>query len=332
MVQTRAQERSAAQGSKTATKPKMADRPKTTSKQKVDDAEVRDEQMKDVSVDGTSAEKRKHDDAEKEEEEQGNDIKSDKEQQQSNGLDAEEPPNKAPRTSESAEDEDEDEEIYTGVDEAAAAKIHKVIEEFGALPLKDAGVAEPLQATPETILAMVLDAMLKSTRISHLLAQKAVNTVIAAGYHDIKKLSQTTWDDRVEVLAKGGYNRYREQTSTNLGALIEFVNGKYDGDLNNLYRKADHHPCKVRELIKEVKGLGDLGTDIFFNNAQSVWRSLAPFIDSRSLRTADDVGIGTDVDAIYKELKFDPVQMSKLANGLSTIRLEKKQGEVSDEE
>lgn len=88
----------------------------------------------------------------------------------------------------------------------------------------------------------------------------------------------------------------------------------------------------MRELIKEIKGLGDLGTDIFFNNAQSIWRTLAPFIDARSLRTADDIGIGTDVDAIYKELEFDPVQMSKLANGLSAVRLEKKQGEVSEEE
>lgn len=102
--------------------------------------------------------------------------------------------------------------------------------------------------------------------------------------------------------------------------------------MNNLYRKADHQPRNVRELIKEIKGLGDLGTDIFFNNAQSIWRTLAPFIDARSLRTADDIGIGTDVDAIYKELEFDPVQMSKLANGLSAVRLEKKQGEVSEEE
>ncbi|KAJ9272118.1 hypothetical protein DTO212C5_1881 [Paecilomyces variotii] len=329
MVQTRAQERSAGQGSKssqTEMKPRTTNRSKTTSKKEVEEPDVREEQKDDEPADETKTEKRKRDNAEKEEERE-QEQKSDKEQQP-NGVEREEPPNKAPKTSES----EKDDEPINSIDESAAAKVHKVIEEFGALPLKDAGVAEPLQATPETVLAMVLDAMLKSTRISHSLAQKAVNTVIEAGYHDIKKLSQTTWDDRVDVLAKGGYNRYREQASTNLGALIEFVNGKYDGDLNNLYRKADHQPRKVRELIKEIKGLGDLGTDIFFNNAQSIWRTLAPFIDARSLRTADDIGIGTDVDAIYKELKFDPVQMSKLANGLSAVRLEKKQGEVSEEE
>lgn len=326
MVQTRAQERSAGQGSKssqTETKPRTTNRSKTISNKKVEEPDIHEEQQDDVPADETKIEKRKRDNAEKEEERE-QEQKSNKEQQP-NGVDTDEPPNKAPKTSES-------EEPGNSIDESAAAKVHKVIEEFGALPLKDAGVAEPLQATPETILAMVLDAMLKSTRISHSLAQKAVNTVIEAGYHDIKKLSQTTWDDRVDVLAKGGYNRYREQASTNFGALIEFVNGKYDGDLNNLYRKADHQPRKVRELIKEIKGLGDLGTDIFFNNAQSIWRTLAPFIDARSLRTADDIGIGTDVDAIYKELEFDPVQMSKLANGLSAVRLEKKQGEVSEEE
>lgn len=236
MVQTRAQERSAGQGSKssqTETKPRTTNRSKTTSKKEVEELDFREEQMDDVSADDTKAEKRKRDNAEKEEERE-QEQKSNKEQQP-NGVDTEEPPNKAPKTSES----EKDDEPINSIDESAAAKVHKIIEEFGALPLKDAGVAEPLQATPETILAMVLDAMLKSTRISHSLAQKAVNTVIEAGYHDIKKLSQTTWDDRVDVLAKGGYNRYREQASTNFGALIEFVNGKYGLYLLALYHSIE---------------------------------------------------------------------------------------------
>jgi hypothetical protein len=113
------------------------------------------------------------------------------------------------------------------VTQSAIHKIRKTIEEYGSLPLQDTPAEGPLKPVPETLLAMVLDAMLKSTRISHDLAQRALIRLIEAGYHDIKTLSATTWDDRVQVLSEGGYNRYRERTATHLGELVELINEKY---------------------------------------------------------------------------------------------------------
>lgn len=57
---------------------------------------------------------------------------------------------------------------------------------------------------------------------------------------------------------------------------------------------------------------------------------MAPFVDSRSLKAAEEVGIETDLKAIFKELKEDPVEMSRLANGLSMMRLEKRVREVEE--
>ncbi|KAF9894673.1 hypothetical protein FE257_006563 [Aspergillus nanangensis] len=222
------------------------------------------------------------------------------------------------------EEEDELEE-----DNANRPKIHKAVERFGRPPLEGTSVAEkPLTASAETILAMVIDAMLKSRPISHDLSQRAVNKVIDKGYHDIKKLGDSSWEERTTVLKDGGYNRYREQGATSLGELAEFINGRYDGDLNNLWEEAHHDRARTRELVQEIKGLGDLGVDLFFNNVQSVWPSIAPFVDGRSLQTADQVGLGTDLDAIYAELEGDAMMMSRLANGLSVARLEKRQGEL----
>ncbi|PYH29120.1 TVP15 family protein [Aspergillus neoniger CBS 115656] len=168
---------------------------------------------------------------------------------------------------------------------------------------------------------MVMDAMLKSRPISHDLTQRAVNKLIEVGYHDIRKLGESSWEERTMVLKDGGYNRYREQGATNLGDLAEFVNEKYDGDLNNLLKKAHNDRDETRKLIKEIKGLGDLGVDLFFNNAQAVWPSLAPFIDGRSLETADNVGLGTDLDAIYADLGRDSMNMSRLANGFRIVNI-----------
>lgn len=57
---------------------------------------------------------------------------------------------------------------------------------------------------------------------------------------------------------------------------------------------------------------------------------MAPFVDSRSLHTAEEIGLGNDVRAMYTHLQEDPVAMSKFANGLSEIRLEHKQHEIEE--
>lgn len=108
-----------------------------------------------------------------------------------------------------------------------AHKIRKTIDEYGTVPLEGLGVDKPLEPTPEILLAMVIDSMLKCTRISHNIAQETSIKVFEAGYYDIEILSNTSWDDRVQVLSEGGYNRYRETTATKLGDLAHLVNEKY---------------------------------------------------------------------------------------------------------
>ncbi|KAL4931601.1 uncharacterized protein BDV17DRAFT_256094 [Aspergillus undulatus] len=208
-------------------------------------------------------------------------------------------------------------------------KLQKTIEKYGRGPLEGTAIEEKaLTGSPDTILAMLMDAMLKSKPMSHELTDRTLRHLVEVGYHDIQKLGDASWEERAMVLKDGGYNRYREQGSTNLGKLVEFVNEKYDGDLNNLIKNANYDPQKARQLVKEVHGLGDLGVELFFNNVQSVWPSIAPFVDSRSLQTAEEAGLGTDLEAIYGDLEKDPVKMCKLANALSAARLDKRVGDL----
>jgi hypothetical protein len=108
-------------------------------------------------------------------------------------------------------------------------KVDKVVNEFGKFPLHSTPLADPesLRASPETVLAMIIDAMIKAKPISHALTQKTLKALVDAGCHDIDTLSNTSWDDRVEVLREGGYNRYRKQCATNLGELAKLVAEKY---------------------------------------------------------------------------------------------------------
>ena len=100
-----------------------------------------------------------------------------------------------------------------------------------------------------------------------------------------------------------------------------------DGDLNNIVKRAESSPTKIRDVIKGIKGIGDVGADIFFDTAQGVWPCLAPFVDPRSLKTAEQCGLGNDVDRLWQAVGKDAGQMCRLASALTKIRLEKREGE-----
>lgn len=110
-----------------------------------------------------------------------------------------------------------------------APPIQSVISKCGQPPLAGTSLANQpsSNADPDTILAMVLDVMIKSRPISHDLAQKTLTHLVDAGYHHIDILSSTTWEERTKVLSEGGYNRYREQCATNLGGLADSVSKRY---------------------------------------------------------------------------------------------------------
>ncbi|MCJ1375920.1 hypothetical protein MMC20_007158 [Loxospora ochrophaea] len=226
---------------------------------------------------------------------------------------------KAPAKKESAaltEDETTDQPT-------ANPTIQKLLSAHGSFPLQDIGLPEPNSATPETVLAHVFHALLTSARISHQLAYKSVKCLIGAGYHDVNVLKKSSWEERTQVLTEGGYTRYREKTATALGELADLILEKYDGDLNALLTLSSSTPQKTRTLLKEIKGLGDVGVNIFFDTVQAIWPSLAPSLDPRNLQTAEKAGLGGDVEKLWVEVGKSAEQMARLSGALTKVRLEK---------
>lgn len=147
--------------------------------------------------------------------------------------------------SQEGEDDESDEEVDSAQAEAqpekkdtsqkkktrespSSEKLQKTIEMYGRGPLEGTAIEEEaLSGSSGTILAMLIDAMLKSKPMSHELTDRTLRSLVDAGYHDIKKLGDASWEQRAMALKDGGYNRYREQGSTNLGKLVEFLNEKY---------------------------------------------------------------------------------------------------------
>lgn len=57
-------------------------------------------------------------------------------------------------------------------------------------------------------------------------------------------------------------------------------------------QEAGRKPSVERRLLREFSGIGDVGVDIFFREAQVAWEELRPFVDRRALQAAARLGLG----------------------------------------
>ncbi len=138
------------------------------------------------------------------------------------------------------------------------------------------------------------------SRISSSIATDAARALVKRGWRSPKKLAASTWEQRVAALHEAGYTRYQERTATMLGDLTDHLLDRWGGDLRKLREEAGRDPKQERKLLKEFKGLGDVGVDIFFREAQVGWEEMFPFADRRALDAAGRLKLGKDPEALAK--------------------------------
>lgn len=185
---------------------------------------------------------------------------------------------------------------------------------------------------PENLFCLLIGALLLSARIGHELAMKSVRVLFDRGWTTPRKMAKTTWEQRVKALDEGGYVRYDERTSTMLGETAQLVIDKYGGDLRRLRESAKSggarpDPALERKLLKEFKGIGDVGADIFFREVQLVWPELYPFADDKILETAKEVGLPAK-PANLARLVHRKRDFVRLVDALITVRLNREQNEI----
>lgn len=153
--------------------------------------------------------------------------------------------------------------------------------------------------------------------------------MIQADYHDLDSLKQSTWEKRTEVLTQGGYTHYREKTATALGQVAEMLDKKYNGDVRGL-AEVDKGDCNAKKVyaelsmrLKQIKGLGSLGVDIFFGTAQSFIPQISPFISKRDIQVFIEIGLESDLDKLFHEVGNDATNMARLNAALTKLRLDK---------
>jgi endonuclease III len=180
------------------------------------------------------------------------------------------------------------------------AVVKKLMREAGRTYAEDAGIS--LRDQPSALFKLLVMANLMSTRITAEIALAAARELFDAGGGTPRGMSKLSWQERVDALGRGHYVRYDESTATRLGEMAERVQDKYNGDLRRLPVEAGRDVDRAAELLREFKGIGPTGVDIFCREAQSVWPWLRPYFDSQARKGADRLGLPTDPNRLADEV------------------------------
>ena len=156
------------------------------------------------------------------------------------------------------------------------------------------------EGTPSPLFRWLCASMLYSARISADLATAAARAMTDAGWTTAQHLQESTWRQRVDVINQAGYARYDERTSRMFGEIADAVVDRWDGDLRNLRDEADRDPARERRLLQELKGIGPVGVDVFFREAQVAWDELRPFADRTAREAAGALGLPDDADGLER--------------------------------
>jgi hypothetical protein len=150
------------------------------------------------------------------------------------------------------------------------------------------------RGTPSVLFRWLCASILLSARIGAGAAMHAARALAEQGWTTAEKMAAATWEQRTRTLNRAGYARYDESTSRMLGDTAEMLLDKYQGDLRKLRDAAE----RERVLLKECKGIGEVGADIFCREAQVTWDELFPFADRRALEAAGRLGLDNDANRL----------------------------------
>jgi hypothetical protein len=193
-----------------------------------------------------------------------------------------------------------------------------LLREHGRTYADEAGIT--LRDKPAPLFQLLVLSLLFSAPISAGVAIASGRELFRTGWRTPQRMRQeSTWQQRVDALGRGGYRRYDESTARYLEQLCDRLLDEYGGDLRRLRDAADGDPGRIKRALQGFDRIGPTGADIFCREAQQVWPSLRPYFDERALAGAKSVGLPTDPQTLAA--KVAPEDVAVLAAALVRVDL-----------
>lgn len=185
----------------------------------------------------------------------------------------------------------------------------------GTTYAEEAGIA--LRDKPMPLFQLLVLCMLASKPIDATIATQAARELFRAGLKTPKSVLAANRDTMITAFGRAHYVRYDESSATRLADIAATVRDEYGGDLRRLADKRDVNV--VKRLLKQFKGIGDTGADIFLREVQDVWSWVRPHFDQRATAAAREIGLPTDPHELGA---LAPRTTAKLAAALVRVSLD----------
>ncbi|MFB6953858.1 endonuclease [Streptomyces niveus] len=173
-----------------------------------------------------------------------------------------------------------------------------LLRSHGSTYAEDAGIR--LRDTPQPLYQLIVLALLLSAPIRAGVAVSTARALNEAGLRNPRRMAAATWQQRVDALDRGGYRRYDESTATQLADGAHLLTRRWHADPRRMRAEADGGVPILRHLLQDLPGIGPTGADIFLREVQAVWPEVVPYFDTKALRGAERLGLGTDGAALTR--------------------------------
>lgn len=144
---------------------------------------------------------------------------------------------------------------------------------------------------PMPLFQLLVVCMLASKPIDAAIAMSAGRELFKAGLRTPKAVLDAKRQTMIDAFGRAHYVRYDESSATRLAEMAERVRDEYSGDLRQLADRSQQDVAAAKRLLKQFKGIGDTGADIFLREVQDVWTWLRPYFDDRATATAKQLGL-----------------------------------------
>ncbi|KKC06007.1 endonuclease [Mycobacterium nebraskense] len=150
-----------------------------------------------------------------------------------------------------------------------------------------------LSDKPMPLFQLLVICMLASKPIDAAIAMRAGSELFKAGLRTPNALLAADRQTMIDAFGRAHYVRYDESSATRLTDIAERVRDEYSGDLRELADRSRHDVAAAKRLLKQFKGIGDTGADIYLREVQDVWSWVRPYFDDRATEAAKQLGLPT---------------------------------------
>ncbi|OBG69401.1 endonuclease [Mycobacterium sp. E3298] len=144
---------------------------------------------------------------------------------------------------------------------------------------------------PMPLFQLLVVCMLASKPIDAAIAMAAGRELFETGLRTPAAVLDADRQTMIDAFGRAHYVRYDESSATRLTDMAQRVRDEYSGDLRALAERSQHDAPSAKRLLKQFKGIGDTGADIFLREVQDVWTWLRPYFDDRATAAAKQLGL-----------------------------------------